>query len=238
MNRTTIEDALFPDCPIRNILSRLCDKWSLLVIYTLNKGENGKLRFKELQREIPDISQKMLTVTLRTLEEDGYLVRRIYPEIPPIPKNAEQEKENQRFFFKLELDRLIEANNLAKSDKDVFMDRSVLEILSVAYSFEGINKWKGIYENAEQLYKKFISEANKNGIKLPDKYIWLQASSEEVIRRNKLREIERGQKLSENYWVESSLINKQIEFFTRLCTPENKDKIQLIDTDNITAQDV
>ena len=83
MNRTTMEDALFPDCPIRNILSRLCDKWSLLVIYTLNKGENGKLRFKELQREIPDISQKMLTVTLRTLEEDGYLVRRIYPEIPP-----------------------------------------------------------------------------------------------------------------------------------------------------------
>ena len=48
-----------------------------------DKCENGKLRFKELQREIPDISQKMLTVTLRTLEEDGYLVRRIYPEIPP-----------------------------------------------------------------------------------------------------------------------------------------------------------
>ena len=83
MNRTTIEDALFPDCPIRNILSRLCDKWSLLVIYTLNKGENGKLRFKELQREIPDISQKMLTVTLRTLEDDGYVTRTVYPEVPP-----------------------------------------------------------------------------------------------------------------------------------------------------------
>ena len=41
------------------------------------------VRFKELQREIPDISQKMLTVTLRTLEEDGYVTRTIYPEVPP-----------------------------------------------------------------------------------------------------------------------------------------------------------
>ena len=101
-----------------------------------------------------------------------------YPEIPPIPKNAEQEKENQKFFFKLELDRLIEANNLAKSDKDVFMDRSVLEILSVAYSFEGINKWKGIYENAEHLYKKFILGAKESGIKLPDKYINIEVIDE------------------------------------------------------------
>lgn len=78
-----IEDALFPDCPIRNILSRLCDKWSLLVIYTLNKAGKETIRFKELQRIIPDISQKMLTVTLRTLEEDGYVNRTVFPEVPP-----------------------------------------------------------------------------------------------------------------------------------------------------------
>lgn len=83
MNRTTIEDALFPDCPIRNILARISDKWSLLVIYTLDKSEKEPIRFKELQRQIPDISQKMLTVTLRTLEEDGYVTRTIYPEVPP-----------------------------------------------------------------------------------------------------------------------------------------------------------
>lgn len=83
MNRTTIEDALFPDCPIRNILARISDKWSLLVIYTLDKYGKEPVRFKELQRQIPDISQKMLTVTLRTLEEDGYVTRTVYPEVPP-----------------------------------------------------------------------------------------------------------------------------------------------------------
>ncbi len=83
MDRTTIEDAVFPDCPIRNILARLCDKWSLLLLYTLNKAGSEPVRFKELQRQIPDISQKMLTVTLRTLEEDGYVTRTIYPEVPP-----------------------------------------------------------------------------------------------------------------------------------------------------------
>lgn len=82
MDRRTIESAMVPGCPIRNILARISDKWSLLAIYTLDK-ENRAVRFKELQREIPDISQKMLTVTLRTLEEDGYVTRTIYPEVPP-----------------------------------------------------------------------------------------------------------------------------------------------------------
>lgn len=82
MDRRTIESTVVPGCPIRNILARISDKWSLLAIYTLDK-ENRAVRFKELQREIPDISQKMLTVTLRTLEEDGYVTRTIYPEVPP-----------------------------------------------------------------------------------------------------------------------------------------------------------
>ena len=83
MDRKMIEDAVFPGCPIRNILARISDKWSLLVIYTLNHTEYKMVRFKELQRKIPDISQKMLTVTLRTLEEDGYVTRTVYPEVPP-----------------------------------------------------------------------------------------------------------------------------------------------------------
>ena len=78
-----VEDALFPDCPIRNILARISDKWSLLVLYTLDKAGGEPVRFKQLQRSIPDISQKMLTVTLRTLEDDGYVTRTVYPEVPP-----------------------------------------------------------------------------------------------------------------------------------------------------------
>lgn len=74
---------MFPDCPIRNILSRISDKWSLLTIFTIHKSGKNTMRFKELQREIPDISQKMLTATLRTLEEDGYVTRTVYPEVPP-----------------------------------------------------------------------------------------------------------------------------------------------------------
>lgn len=76
-------NALFPGCPIRNVLARISDKWSLLVIYTLDRSGRPAMRFKELQRAVPDISQKMLTVTLRTLEEDGLVTRTVWPEVPP-----------------------------------------------------------------------------------------------------------------------------------------------------------
>jgi DNA-binding HxlR family transcriptional regulator len=68
-------------CPIRNILDRFGDKWSLLVLMELEK--NTVMRFNELNRIIPDISQKMLTTTLRTLETDGLVARKAYPEVPP-----------------------------------------------------------------------------------------------------------------------------------------------------------
>jgi DNA-binding HxlR family transcriptional regulator len=68
-------------CPIRDILSRLGDKWSLLVLVTLSA--NGTMRFGDIQKSIGDISQRMLTVTLRSLEADGLVVRTIYPEVPP-----------------------------------------------------------------------------------------------------------------------------------------------------------
>ena len=80
-NKRDIRDALFIDCPIRNVLARVGDKWSLLVLYNLQHME--PVRFKELQRQIPDISQKSLTQTLRTLEEDGFVSREVFPEVPP-----------------------------------------------------------------------------------------------------------------------------------------------------------
>ncbi|MCU0434726.1 MAG: helix-turn-helix transcriptional regulator [Bacteroidia bacterium] len=62
-------------------MARLSDKWSMLVILAL--GGFGTMRFNELKHKIGDVSQRMLTVTLRNLENDGLLTRTIYPEIPP-----------------------------------------------------------------------------------------------------------------------------------------------------------
>lgn len=81
MNRSDIRDALYPNCPIRNVLSRVGDKWSMLVLFTLESNDNQ--RFKELQRNIPDISQKMLTATLKMLEADGLIRREVFPKVPP-----------------------------------------------------------------------------------------------------------------------------------------------------------
>lgn len=73
----------YPDgvCPIRDVLNRLGDKWSMLVLITIHA--NGTMRFNEVHKSIKDISQRMLTVTLRTLEEDGLISRKVYAEVPP-----------------------------------------------------------------------------------------------------------------------------------------------------------
>jgi DNA-binding HxlR family transcriptional regulator len=67
-------------CPIRGVLDKLGDKWSMLVIIELSAGEH---RFSALRRQIPDISQKMLTQTLRLLQRDGLVARDVYPTVPP-----------------------------------------------------------------------------------------------------------------------------------------------------------
>lgn len=65
---------------VKRVLSRVGDKWSLLVITLLGKHP---MRFNELRREVDDISQRMLTLTLRNLERDGLVSRTVYPTIPP-----------------------------------------------------------------------------------------------------------------------------------------------------------
>lgn len=67
-------------CPVRDVLDCIGDRWSLLALATLS---GGTLRFTELKRAIGDISQRMLAQTLRTLEREGYVTRRVYPTIPP-----------------------------------------------------------------------------------------------------------------------------------------------------------
>ena len=67
-------------CPVRNVLDRIGDKWSMLLVMTLATGPR---RFNQLHREIPDISQKMLTQTLRDLQRDGLVSRRVFDTKPP-----------------------------------------------------------------------------------------------------------------------------------------------------------
>ena len=67
-------------CPIRNVVARFGNKWALLIILILD--ENGSTRFNQLGKLIPDISTKVLSTTLHTLEADGLLKRTVFPEVP------------------------------------------------------------------------------------------------------------------------------------------------------------
>ena len=78
--RHTRDTAVDPACELRNILDRIADKWSLLVICVLADGTH---RFSEVRREIDGISQRMLTLTLRQLEREGLVRRTVFPVVPP-----------------------------------------------------------------------------------------------------------------------------------------------------------
>ncbi len=76
-----MKDPTNPVCrTISTLLSRIGDKWTVLVVTTLGEGPR---RFNELRREIPSVSQRMLTLTLRNLERDGLVSRAVTPSIPP-----------------------------------------------------------------------------------------------------------------------------------------------------------
>jgi DNA-binding HxlR family transcriptional regulator len=73
-------DVMAAACPTRQVIGRIGDKWTLL---TLSALSDRTLRFSELRREVEGVSQKMLTQTLRGLERDGLVARRVYATIPP-----------------------------------------------------------------------------------------------------------------------------------------------------------
>ncbi len=82
MDEKILKKYSFPEqCPVRNVLDKIGDKWSLLVLMLLE--EAGTLRFNEIHNYIATISQKMLSVTLKSLEADGLVTRTVYPQIPP-----------------------------------------------------------------------------------------------------------------------------------------------------------
>lgn len=81
MRRKEEKNTIIEICPVRNVIARFGNKWALLVILILS--ENKVLRFSELKKMIPDVSSRMLSSTLRTLEADGLVSRKVYPEVPP-----------------------------------------------------------------------------------------------------------------------------------------------------------
>lgn len=80
MTRQLIDANFLEPCPIRDILDRIGDRWSLLVLWMLNQGPH---RFSELRRRIGDVSQRMLAQTLRRLEQDGFVSRTVTATVPP-----------------------------------------------------------------------------------------------------------------------------------------------------------
>lgn len=75
-----IGQVLSGECPSREILEHLTSKWSVLVLRCLS---DGVLRFSELRNRIEGVSEKMLAQTLKVLEQDGFVLRTVYPEVPP-----------------------------------------------------------------------------------------------------------------------------------------------------------
>lgn len=81
MRRKEQLNSIIEICPVRNVIARFGNKWALLVILVIS--ENEPIRYNELGRKIPDISSRVLSSTLRTLEADGLVERRFYQEVPP-----------------------------------------------------------------------------------------------------------------------------------------------------------
>lgn len=81
MKKKEYSNSIIEICPIRNVVARFGDKWSLLVLLVINGA--GVVRFNELGRMIPDISTRVLSTTLKTLEADGLIDRKVYAQVPP-----------------------------------------------------------------------------------------------------------------------------------------------------------
>ena len=75
------KNSIIEICPVRNVVSRFGNKWALLVVLVLS--EQKTVRFNELCRLSPDVSSRVLSGTLKTLEADGLVARKVYPVVPP-----------------------------------------------------------------------------------------------------------------------------------------------------------
>ncbi|MGW6057059.1 winged helix-turn-helix transcriptional regulator [Streptomyces sp. NPDC055189] len=76
-------DLFDPDCPTRRLLDRIGTKWTSMAVKVLAEAEPDEVRFAELRRRIPGVSQKMLSTTLQGMTRDGLVARRVEPTVPP-----------------------------------------------------------------------------------------------------------------------------------------------------------
>ncbi|MGW0807886.1 winged helix-turn-helix transcriptional regulator [Nonomuraea sp. NPDC002799] len=76
-------DLFDPQCPTRRLLDRIGTKWTSMAVKVLAEAAPDEVRFAELRRRMPGVSQKMLSVTLRSLARDGLIARRVEPAVPP-----------------------------------------------------------------------------------------------------------------------------------------------------------
>lgn len=81
MQKKEMKNSIIEVCPVRNVIARFGNKWAFLVLLTIS--EQQVIRFNELRRAIPDVSSRVLSGTLRILEADGLISRKVYPEVPP-----------------------------------------------------------------------------------------------------------------------------------------------------------
>lgn len=81
MRRKEETDSIIEMCPVRNVIARFGNKWAFLTVLVI--GEQEVVRFNELNRLIPDVSSRVLSSTLRTLEADGLIDRKVYAVVPP-----------------------------------------------------------------------------------------------------------------------------------------------------------
>ncbi len=81
MRKKELYNSIIEICPVRNVIARFGNKWALLVLLVIS--ENTRVRFNELSRLIPDVSKRVLSSTLKTLEADALIDRTVFPEVPP-----------------------------------------------------------------------------------------------------------------------------------------------------------
>ena len=81
MRKKEVYNSIIEICPVRNVIARFGNKWGLLILLVIS--ENNPIRFNELNRLIPDVSTRVLSNTLKTLEADGLITRTMYPQVPP-----------------------------------------------------------------------------------------------------------------------------------------------------------